>query len=265
VARRILILVALVVIFVALLVASRSVASWQHTVISGDAGTLLYAATFDGTGTDGFNADWAQYAGRLSAQIANGKAQVNVGEVNGGAYTYADPYFGDFDVAVDAELISGPDANAVGVIFRLQNKDNNAIEDDSYYLFLVSGDGYYRLVRTTDGEPKVLSEWIESPLINLGLNAVNRLRVTASGDQFRFYINDQAVTMCIPDDPNAQSTIHPLTGECMGGAMLDTVTDSSIPNGQVGVGAQWWAEADAQPVVAAFDNLLIYSPQAQTG
>lgn len=68
--------------------------------------------------------------------------------------------------------------------------------------------------------------------------------------------------MCIPNDPNAQSTIHPLTGECMEGAMLDTISDNTIPNGQIGVAARWTADVDAEAVVAAFDNLLIYAPSA---
>ena len=44
----------------------------------------------------------------------------------------------------------------------------------------------------------------------------------------------------------------------MGGALTETLTDSAIPYGQVGVTALWTADAAADPVVAAFDNLLIY-------
>ena len=109
---------------------------------------------------------------------------------------------------------------------------------------------------------KIISDWIESSLINPGLDAANRLRVVAQGDQFRFFINDQPVSLCIPDDPDALSTINPLSGECMGGAMLDTLTDTTIPNGQVGVSALWTAGAADDPVVAAFDNLLVYAPPA---
>ena len=48
--RRLLLLVVLIVLFVLLLALSRSIASWQHYVVSGDPGALLYAATFDGPG-----------------------------------------------------------------------------------------------------------------------------------------------------------------------------------------------------------------------
>jgi hypothetical protein len=239
-------------------------------VISGDAGSLLYAATFDGGGTDGFNAngfnaDWSQYTGRLSAQISDGQARITIGEIGAGAYSVAEPYFADFDLRAEAQTVSGPLDNEYGVVFRLQDKDNDDFGDDSYYLFLISADGYYRVSRSVDGSLKIISDWIASPLINQGMNAVNRLRVLASGDRFRFWINEQPVTLCIPNDPNAESTINPLNGECMGGAMLETLIDATIPNGQVGVTARS-TPTGGEGVVASFDNLLIYAPtSAETG
>ena len=256
--RRIVVLVVLVLLFAALLLLSRSVASWQHSPISGAADTLLYAATFDGGGSAGFDGDWSQYLGRLSAQVTGGQMQITVGEIGGGAYSVAAPYFSDFDVHVAARAVSGPVDNGYGLVFRLQNQDNTAVDDDNYYLFLVSSDGYYRVSRVIDGSTRVISDWIQSPLVAQGLAALNRLRVVAQGDQFQFYVNDQIVPLCLPDDPAAQSTINPLDGSCMGGALTETLTDSAIPYGQVGVTALWTADAAADPVVAAFDNLLIY-------
>ncbi len=258
--RRILVLIVLVVIFAALLALSRSAASWQHTIVSGSSGALLYVASFDGAGSDGFNGDWSQYPGRLAAQIDAGQMRISVGEPSGGAYSVAQPHFGDFDLRVDAQAISGPVDNGYGVVFRLQNQDNTQLADDNYYLFLISSDGYYRVSRVVDGDVRVISDWIQSPLIQQGLDAVNHLRVVAQGDQFHFYVNDQPVQLCIPDDPSAQSTINSVTGECMGGSMQDALTDGTIPNGQIGVTALWTADATADPVVAAFDNLLVYAP-----
>ncbi|MEP7290876.1 MAG: family 16 glycoside hydrolase [Chloroflexota bacterium] len=262
--RRILLLVVLVIIFAVLLVLSRSVASWQHSIVSAAPDTLIYAATFDGESTDGFNPDWTQYTGRLSAQIDSGSLRVEIGDIGGGAYSVAAPHFGDFDLRADAQTTAGPLDNAYGIVFRLQNKDNATFEDDSYYLFLISADGYYRVMRVIDGgSPEIISDWIASPSVNQGLGVVNRLRVVARGDQFNFTINDQPAPLCIPDDPAAHSTINPLDGSCMGGAMLDTLTDSTIPNGQIGVSALWMAGADEDPVAATFDNLLIYAPEGE--
>ena len=44
--RRILVLIILVLIFAVLLLVSRSVAGWQHYIIAGDAGMLLYDAFY---------------------------------------------------------------------------------------------------------------------------------------------------------------------------------------------------------------------------
>ena len=185
--------------------------------------------------------------------------QISIGADSAGAYSAVRPYFGDFDVRVDAQATDGPIDNSYGLVFRLQNKDNNLVEDDNYYLFLVSSDGYYQVSRAIDGRQKELSTWIELSAIQQGLKAVNTLRVIAQGDQFRFFINNQSVTLCIPDDPDAQSTVNPVSGECMGGSMQDTLTDASIPNGQIGVTAQS-TQTGGAGVVAAFDNLLVYAP-----
>ena len=259
--RRIHVLIVLVVIFAALLMFSRSVAGWQHYVVAGDAGMLLYSASFDGGSTDGFNGDWSQYPGRLSAQITDGQMQISIGAEQAGAYSVALPHFGDFDLRVNAQAVAGPIDNSYGVVFRLQNKDNSLLEDDNYYLFLVSSDGYYQVSRAIDGKQKELSTWIQSAAVKQGLNTVNLLRVIARGDQFHFFINDQPVSLCIPDDPTAQSTINPVSGECMGGAMKEMLTDDTIPNGQVGVVAKS-TDTGGAGVVAAFDNLLVYVPPA---
>ncbi|MFN8451713.1 MAG: hypothetical protein U0521_24755 [Anaerolineae bacterium] len=257
--RRLLVLIILVVLFVVLFFFTRSAASWKHAVVTGDAGALLYVASFDGGAADGFNADWEQYAGRLSAQLDAGQLQIAVGDISTGAYSVAAPHFGDFDLRVDARAVDGPVDNGYGVVFRLQNKDNTLVEDDNYYLFLVSSDGYYQVSRSVDGNVKILSDWIAAPQINQGMDAVNHLRVVAQGDQFRFFVNDQPLQVCIPDDPDAQSTLNPLTGDCMDGAMLDTLTDATIPNGQIGVVAQA-TPSGGEGVVAAFDNLFVYAP-----
>ncbi len=258
--RRLLVLIALILIFMALLLLSRSRAGWQHPIVSGDSGMLLYAATFDGGATDRFNDAWDQYGGRLSTQIADGQMLVSIGEPSGGAYSVADPHFGDFDLRVEAQAMDGPVDNGYGVVFRLQNKDNTSVEDDNYYLFLISSDGYYQISRVVDGAVKIISDWIESESIHKGLATVNHLRVIARGDSFHFSANETVLELCIPDDPDAISTYS--GGTCIGGSMVDALTDSAIPNGQIGVTAQSTPSGGAG-VVAAFDNLLVYAPEAE--
>ena len=260
--RRLIILIGLVVVFVALLALSRSAASWKHAIASGEPGALLYAASFDGGGLDGFNGDWGQYSGRLAAQLDAGRMQISVGDPGAGAYAIAEPHFGDFDLRVEARAVAGPVDNGYGVVFRLQNKDNNQVDDDNYYLFLISSDGYYRVSRAFDGSERIISDWIASPLVNQGMDAVNHLRVVAQGDQFRFSINDQPVQLCIPESPDGESTFDAL-GNCMG-AMVDTLTDATIPSGQIGVSALS-TPTGGEGVVAAFDNVLVYAPETNEG
>lgn len=248
--RRLLTVFILVLLLVLAVAASRLTAN-IHYVVPVEAGQVAYAATFDD-----FVADWALSTGRLKSFITDtGTLRIELNE-SGFPFSQAKPYFADFDLRVQAAAVDGSEANAYGVIFRLQNKDNTSLADDDFYVFELSADGYYRVLRSFDGTQKELSTWIPSSVINLHIGATNYLRVIAKGDQFQFFINNQLVQLCIPDDPEDEST-YPVTGECVGGKMLDTLTDASIPNGQVGVVAQ---SLDEDGISVEFDNLVIYGP-----
>jgi hypothetical protein len=151
-----------------------------------------------------------------------------------------------------ARPVAGPDDhnNGYGVIFRAQDAAN-------YYLFLISSDGYYQVVRSVDGSQTELSTWIESPLINPGVDVENWLRVIAVGDEFQFFINGGPVALCIPDDPDAFSTF--VGDTCRDGQMLTTLVDDALPNGQLGVIARTF---DNVGVAVEFDNFLVYGPES---
>ena len=101
-----------------------------------------------------------------------------------------------------------------------------------------------------------MSNWIDTPLVNQGIGGENRLRVVAEGDAFRFWINDEPAPVCVPNNPDAESTY--VMGTCVEGAMLDVLRDSSLASGQIGVVALTFGEPD---VVAEFDDVVIYSPE----
>jgi len=223
-----------------------------HYIVPVEAGKVAYIATFDD-----FKSDWTQAEGRLKVQILDtGSLRITVGDVDKLPFSQAKPYFADFDIRAQTTAVDGPEGNGFGLIFRLQTKDNSSPADDDFYLFEISSDGYYRVLRSFNGDQKELSTWIPSPVINQHIGATNFLRVNAKGDHFQFYVNNQQVQLCIPDDPNGVSTF-PATGQCVGGKMLDTLVDSSIPNGQLGVVAQ---SLDEQGVVVDFDNVVVYGP-----
>lgn len=250
--RRIRIFVVLLILLVVVYGLYRLTANW-HYILPVESGKVAYLATFDT-----FQEDWNLAAGRLKSQILDtGALRLDVGDVNSLPFAEANPYFSDFDLQVAASPVEGPENNGYGVIFRLQNKDNSSPDDDDFYLFLISSDGYYRVVRSFNHEQKELSMWISSPVINQHVGVTNFLRVIAKGDQFQFFVNGQQMLLCIPDNPDALSTYSEQTGECQDGKMLDTLVDTSIPNGQIGVAAETFDESG---VVVDFDNLVVYGP-----
>lgn len=238
----------LIVILLVLVGVSRFTANW-HYVVTSEPGDVLYAATFDD-----LLSDWDLYEGRLEAQAVDGVLRIRAESANSGPFSVARPHFADFDYTVQARAVDGPLNNGFGIIFRLQDKGNSSLADDSYYLFLVSSDGYYQVRRVMDGVSKEISVWIPSPLVNQGLDANNNLRVLAVGDQFRFFINGSPVQLCIPDDPNGSSTYDEIRGECLGGQLLDVLTDSAVSAGQLGVVVVTLGEPN---VTVEFDNVLV--------
>ena len=249
--RRFLIIVVLLLLLGLAYLANRFTAH-LHYIVPVEAGKVAYIATFDD-----FKSDWTLADGRLKTQILDtGVLRIEVGEADKLPFSQAKPYFADFDVRVQTTAVDGPEGNGYGLIFRLQNKDNSSPSDDDFYMFEISSDGYYRVLRSFKDTQKELSTWVPSPVINQHIGATNFIRIVAKGDQFQFFVNNQLMQLCIPDDPNGVSTF-PATGQCVGGKMLDTLVDSSIPNGQIGVVAQSLDEAG---VVIDFDNLVVYGP-----
>jgi hypothetical protein len=267
----------------------RTVQNWQPTLSASD-GSVLYAAAFDG-----FMDEWQQYNGRLSANIQDGALVLKADELASNPFSLATPILSDFDLSVTATVTAGPLDNGFGVIFRLQDgvvgcdmplqilcdlAEIDAfgvvlrllfrpISDRAtgYYYFMVSSDGYYALFKATQvgnsTQAERVSTWIPSEAIQQGIGAQNTVRVLAQGDTFQFFINGQAVNVCIPDDPTAQSTRNPYTGECVGGKLLDTYVDNTFTSGKIGmiIRSPETITGNFEAVTVAFDNLIIISPR----
>jgi hypothetical protein len=251
--RRLLLLIGLALLLALAVWLNRQSAQW-HYIMPVEAGKVAYLATFDA-----FPEDWNLAQGRLKSDILpEGVLRMDVGGVNSLPFAEAHPFFADFDARVQATPVGGPLNNGYGMIFRLQNKRNASPDDDDFYLFMVSSDGYYQVVRSVNGNSRELSTWVPSPAVVQGVGVMNTLRVVAKGAHFRFFVNGQAVQLCLPDEPTARSTYNERTGECLGGKMVDELVDDSIANGQIGVAAQTF---DEMGVVVDFDNLVIYGPE----
>ncbi|MCS7072170.1 MAG: DUF1080 domain-containing protein, partial [Anaerolinea sp.] len=173
-------------------------------VVDGQGGAILFIDGFDDAPL--FNAFWDQYDdGQLSASIHDSGLTLRIDRAGAAAFSRAHVHFRDFDLRVRLMAVDGPIDNGYGVIFRFQDNDNNLIADDRYYAFQISSDGYYRLVSRTTGEEREISTWIPSAIVRPGLNVSNEIRVTAQGDRFQFFVNDQIASLCIPDNPAGRS------------------------------------------------------------
>lgn len=250
--RRLIIFPTLVLILLAVFQLNRMSGGW-HYVIPAEPGELLYVAAFAGT-----SGDWEQDRGQLSSQVEGGVMRLGVESAGEGIYSAASPYFDDFDITVDTRVIDGvfdgQNNNAYGVIFRQLDRQN-------YYVFLVSSDGSYRLKRVLGNSSTFLSDWVFTDAINTEIGTTNTIRVVGHGDNFQFFINDELMALCIPDEAGAQSTMF--GGECIEGTMQVTLTDDSISYGRLGVAVEM-DRGQTVDVFVEFDNVLVYGPQPIT-
>ncbi len=250
--------------------------------LTGQAGELLYAASFSG-----FADDWDLYQGQQSARIADEQLELSVSAPQTATWSASKPHFANFDVSVKTIASTGPIDNAFGLVFHLRNDEATdcelpavllcGVEDllplvgaairqtlgdqqsTEYYAFLISSDGYYSLWQTKASRTKLLSAWIASDDIRQGLDEENTIRVIAEGPHYSFFVNGARHALCLPDDPRAASTFA--AGECIDGSMQDSYVADTNTVGRLGLIAQSTASGGGG-VVVRFDNVIVFSPAA---
>ena len=177
--------------------------------------------------SEGRNCGWLTYeqAGG-SIVIADGLLTVSSSQPNEIRWTNPSREFEDVVVQVQAQQVGGPDDNAFGIICRYQN-------DQNFYLFLISGDGYYVIAKYQTGSPvQYISgegQFQYSDAINQG-NALNSLEASCIGNQLTMKVN---------------------------GILLTTVTDPTFVRGDIGLGA---SPFDPGTAVIEFDDILVTAP-----
>jgi len=153
-------------------------------------------------------------------EIKEGVLQISVGVPNQLAWATSEPTLTDFRLSVKATQAEGPDDNEYGVLVRMK-------DDDHFYRFGISGDGYYKVDRYDAGEWISLTEgWTQSNAINQG-QQTNHLEVVCSGRDMTLTVN---------------------------GSDLVTVTDSRYSKGHVGLYAGTFFEPG---VTVHFDDLVV--------
>jgi hypothetical protein len=152
----------------------------------GPLGGGAYEETFDSAGSwgEGTEAD-------ATGAVTNGRYELLVNADLGLWWSSGGEDFDDGVYEVEATQLEGPVDNGYGMIFR-------ADENDNFYLFEISGDGFTWIGRCAGGcEDEVVAlvgdGWVASDAVNTGLNATNRLRVQAEGANLIFFVNDQEV------------------------------------------------------------------------
>jgi hypothetical protein len=112
--------------------------------------------------------------------------------------------FGDFTLDVDATPLTGPDDNDYGVIVR-------RVDDNNFYRFEISGDGYFNIQKRQKGKwQKLVADWTESSAIRKGA-ATNHLRVVCAGRTLTFFVNQVQVAQ-VSDDTFARGEVGVLAG-----------------------------------------------------
>jgi hypothetical protein len=139
--------------------------------------------------------------------------------------TLKEPVFDNFVLEVDARPLAGPGDGTYGVLFRMQGPNQ-------FYRFEITANGLYLIERrNADGTwTRLIDDWTESAAINQGLNAVNRLRITAMGANFAFHIN---------------------------GELLRQLQDTSYSLGNIALDAGTYGQVGFR---VAFDNVTVRKP-----
>jgi len=207
-------------------------------------GTLLYASNFSAASDD-----WYSYQGLDSAQVAGGGLHIVIGDAKG-MYSPLRYEFGDFDVRASATRLQSPDQyDQAGLIFRYQDPSN-------FYILLIRGDGSYSVERHKDNQIDVISQFHPLPAILTGPGMTNQLRVVGKGDHYKFYVNDQLLTLCPFGPGKAKSTWN--GDQCLSnnGQTVTEWVDDALTDGKIAVGAR----ANTPGVEVVFNDIVVYAP-----
>jgi hypothetical protein len=173
-----------------------------------------YEATFDSLGSwgSGDNAD-------VEGDVTNGTYQMLV-KADSGIFwaTGGEDDLGSGIYEVEATQLAGALDNGYGMMFRVDN------DNDNFFLFEVSGDGYYWIGWCENGcedtaDPIVGDGWEQSAIVNQGLNNLNTLRAEVEGENLVFIVNGQEVGRVTDSRGNETGDI---------GIMVETLGEAGV-------------------------------------
>jgi len=185
---------------------------------------ILFADDFSGD----LQCGWATYnRGGGAAGMENSAMQLSASQAGQIWWTNPGRDFDDVVIAAEARQVAGPNNNAYGLICRYQNEEN-------FYVFLISGDGYYAIGKYQSGSETITyltenGQFQPSDAINVGV-ASNELRASCIGSELSLEVN---------------------------GIPLVTVTDPTFVTGDIGLAA---STLEAGTTIIEFDNVQVTAP-----
>lgn len=174
------------------------------------------------------NCGWALYnQGGAVAEIRDGFLRMSTSQAGKIWWTNPGKNFDNVIITVQARQISGPNNNAYGLICRYQNEQN-------FYIFLISGDGYYNIGKYQSGSDQIIyltdnGQFQPSEYINQGV-ATNQIRASCIGNQLSLSVN---------------------------GLPLYTTTDPTFVTGDIGLGV---STLEVGTAVVQFDDIRVVAP-----
>ncbi len=247
-------------------------------------GELLYLTTFDG-----YNDEWDE-GEIVTDETGNQRLEISIDLVTNineeSLFSLLDRKFRDFDMRVTlTQLESDPTHdNEIGVIFRYRS-------NEEYYLFKISGDGYYRLLKISpdsddedeDADVETISTWIPtttitandppySTLIRPGrhneiqspLDATNEIRIIGRGDKFWFYVNGEPLLLCLRGLRGNSMWVANESACVEGNIATYIFQDDDYKQGQIGLSVAYSPSSDTNfPITVAFDNVVVVGPPSR--
>jgi hypothetical protein len=191
-----------------------------------DAGGSLFFDDFSGEQNCGWR-EYNQSGSVVEIDTEAGVMQISTSQPGQIWWTNPGREFDDVIMTATVAQISGPDNNAYGLICRYQDENN-------FYIFLISGDGYYAIGKYQTGTPQIIyltenQEYIFSEAIQQGV-AANTIRASCVGNELGLQVN---------------------------GVPLVTLTDPTFVRGDVGLGLSTLEPGTA---VVQFDDFRVLQP-----
>ena len=156
-------------------------------------------------------------------QYGNNQYHIEITTSNLVVWGLANRNAADFEMEVEATPQSADTDITYGIIFRY-------VDDNNYYRFDVSPDGFFLVTKFENGEWHTLVDWTASDAINTG-QTTNVLKVSAFGNEITVFANGQE---------------------------LSRITDDSFSGGNFGF---FTSTFDSPHSWVSFDNLKLWAPQ----